>query len=135
MPARSNKKKSKSKKKSRSRRRSCPKGKIRRRSYTTKKGRYVRSSCTKDRGRKGKGPKRLPKPSGDMSLSKSGYSTKLPMHERRKALDRASRKYGTLTTLRHLNLIRNLQAYDSTAKKKMSRDVKYMKAKYAKQKN
>ena len=112
----------------------CPKGKIMRRSYRTSSGKRVKKGCIKDRGRKGKGKKTLPLPSGDISLSSVGYSTKLPMHERRKSLDKASKKYGILPSLRHLNLIRNLQAYDNKSKGIMDHDVKYMKAKYARHK-
>ena len=51
----------------------CKSGKILRKSYTTKKGIKVKASCIKDRGKKGKGPKTLPKIKTDMSLGEYGY--------------------------------------------------------------
>lgn len=122
---------------------SCPSGKIRRKSYTRKA--YTRadgtrvpasrvpSTCIKDRGSKGKGPKTLPKPSKDASLSKYGYRVHKKASTRRRSLKRASKRYGTLPVLRRLNLITNYTA-DEENKKKMRSDVEFMKKTYAAEK-
>lgn len=76
----------------------------------------------------------LPQPSSDMSLSKYGYSTNKPLSKRRTSLKKASKRYGKLTVLRRLNLIRNLSKKGSEQKGKMSKDVEFMKKLYKKEK-
>ena len=55
----------------------CKSGKILRKSYKTKKGVKVKASCIKDQGKKGKGPKTLPKIPRDIAevLSDVNVST------------------------------------------------------------
>lgn len=116
---------------------SCKKGEIRRKSYTRKGSIHVKAACTKAKGkairRGSRTPSKervLPLPSNDMSLTKFGYSTKKSDATRQLALRSAAKKYGYLVTLRHLNLVRNIQATNSDAKKIMANDVKYLSQKY-----
>jgi hypothetical protein len=77
-------------------------------------------------------PKRilLPKPQREPSahhLSKFGYKLTHKKDSRHSSLKRASNKYGTLTVLKRLNLIRNLTNPELVSnKKKLSSDVKFM---------
>jgi hypothetical protein len=77
-------------------------------------------------------PKRilLPKPQDDSRahhLSKFGYKLSHKKDSRHSSLKRASNKYGTLTVLKRLNLIRNLTNPELVSnKKKLSSDVKFM---------
>lgn len=77
-------------------------------------------------------PKRilLPKPQNEPSahhLSKFGYKLTHKKDSRHASLKRASNKYGTLTVLKRLNLIRNLTNPELVSnKKKLSSDVKFM---------
>ena len=92
------------------------------------------SYCKKDIGKKGKGPKTLPPISDDMSLSKFGYSLSKSDNKRKTSLNKASKKHGTLTVLRRINLIRN---YSKSQKKNynvLSEDLEYTKNKYKKEK-
>ena len=66
-------------------------------------------------------------------LSDYGYSLSKPQEARKSSLKRASSKEGTLQVLRRLNLIRNYTAVESN-KKKMSKDMEFMKAQYSKEK-
>jgi hypothetical protein len=66
-------------------------------------------------------------------LSDYGYTVKKSEKQRKASLSRASSKEGTLQVLRRLNLIRNYTAVDKN-KKKMSKDVEFLKLKYAKEK-
>lgn len=121
---------------------SCPPRKISRKAYSRKtssgKRVSVKRTCVPDKGKPGKTPKSkqvLPKPSKEISLSKYGYSTQKTETKRRASLRAASRDLeDPLVVLRRLNLIRNYQA-DPATKRKMSKDVTYMKQEYAKYKN
>ena len=73
---------------------------------------------------------RLPKPGNDVHLSDVGYSLNKTQKQRRLSLDRASKKTGSLPVLRRLNLIRNLTKKESKNKKKLTKDVDYLKKKY-----
>ena len=75
--------------------------------------------------------KLLPQPSKDMDLKKFGYSTHKSKTARHISLKNASKKYGTLSVLKRLNLIRNLSRHGSPQKQIMSDDVEYMKKLYA----
>ena len=66
-------------------------------------------------------------------LSNYGYELSKPESKRKSSLKRASSKEGTLQVLRRLNLIRNYTAVESN-KKKMSKDMEFMKTQYAKEK-
>ena len=108
-----------------------------RKSYRRKSGSriaatHVKASCVPATGkairRGSKTPKAervLPKPSEDVSLEAFGYGTHQPTHIRHKALEAASKKFGSLPILRRLNLLRNYQAHPA-AKKVMSADVEFM---------
>jgi hypothetical protein len=59
-------------------------------------------------------------------LRKYGYSTHKPAPERHSAIRKASRKYGTLSTMRKLNAIRVLQKRGNPALyKKLNSDFHY----------
>ena len=66
-------------------------------------------------------------------LSDYGYTVAKPEAKRKASLKRASSKEGTLPVLRRLNLIRNYTSVESN-KKKMSKDMEFMKLQYAKEK-
>lgn len=76
----------------------------------------------------------LPKISGDIHLSDYGYTLKNKEKSRKTSLKRASKKEGTLTTLRHLNLIRNYTKSVPKNYKKLSKDVEFLKKEYVKEK-
>jgi hypothetical protein len=113
---------------------SCPKGQIKRASYKKVGQKRVSSKCIEDMGKPGKGPYTLPKLSDDMHLSRFGYSLDKPEKQRRLSLKKASKKNKTLKVLRRLNLIRNYTAVAEN-KKKLSRDVDYMKRLYDEKKD
>jgi hypothetical protein len=69
----------------------------------------------------------------DIHLSDYGYSLDKTQVQRKTSLKRASKKEGTLKVLRRLNLIRNYTAVDAN-KKKMSKDMEFMKTEYKKSK-
>jgi hypothetical protein len=73
---------------------------------------------------------RLPKPGDNIHLSDVGYSLNKTQKQRRLSLDKASKKNGSLPILRRLNLIRNLTKKESKNKKKLTKDVNYLKKKY-----
>jgi hypothetical protein len=75
----------------------------------------------------------LPKPSKFMSLTKFGYKTSKKQRSRHTSLKKASKRYGKLSVLRHINLIRNLQKNNKPIHKTMSSDVKFM-SRYYKEK-
>jgi hypothetical protein len=81
-------------------------------------------------------PKRklLPKPGDKIHLSKDGYTTHKVATSRRKSLRKTSKKHGSLTVLKRLNLIRNLTKKGSSAHEVMSSDVDYMKKVYEREK-
>lgn len=69
----------------------------------------------------------------DIHLSEYGYSLDKTQAQRKTSLKRASKKEGTLKVLRRLNLIRNYTAVEAN-KKKMSKDMEFMKTQYKKSK-
>ena len=73
---------------------------------------------------------RLPKPSQETHLANTGYELRKSQKQRRQSLDVASKKNGTLPVLKRLNLIRNLTKRGTVNKKKLTKDVEYMKTKY-----
>lgn len=75
---------------------------------------------------KGKARKTLPPIADDISLTKFGYKVKRSVSSRKQSLRKASKKYGSLKVLRHLNLIRNYTKPKGN-KKVLSEDVDYMK--------
>ncbi len=98
----------------------CPSGTMKRKAYTRKsftredgthvEGSKVPASCIEDRGMKsrlwqienqsmGIGPLKK------HQLTKFGYDTDLPEKERHMAIDKAIKKYGSLSTIRKLNAI------------------------------
>lgn len=118
----------------------CPKGKIkvkrfsRSRKNSSNKS-FVKPYCRKDVGKPGKTPpnkKTLPKPGTDISLVKMGYSAYDPKSKRQNVLRRASKKYGYLTVLRHLNLRANYQQWNKKVYNNMREDVKYLSMQYQK---
>ena len=70
----------------------------------------------------------------NLHLSDYGYSLANKDAERKRSLKRASKKEGSLPVLRRLNLIRNYTA-DPSNKKKMTKDVEFLKSKYKKEKS
>lgn len=77
---------------------------------------------------------RLPKPSTNYHLADDGYKVSANKMSRHKALKQGSKKAGTLTVLKRLNLIRNLTKKGSKNKERMTDDVEYLKKLYATQK-
>jgi len=67
----------------------------------------------------------LPKIGKEIDLHSFGYGTHVASKKRQSALEKASKKFGDLKVLRHLNLIRNYQA-DPSAKKVMSTDIVFL---------
>ena len=64
-------------------------------------------------------------------LSSVGYSSSAKASTRRKAVDRAVKKYGPLSTLRKLNAVAVYTRRTSPAKSKVFKsDVKYVQKKY-----
>lgn len=107
---------------------------------TTKiKSTKVNTYCRKDLGSPGKTPeskKKLPKPSdGYFSLSRMGYSAYDKDNNRHKILNQASKEYGTLDVLRHLNLRANYQQWNKEAYDNMKNDVDFLSREYARSKN
>ncbi len=83
------------------------------------------------------GPKKaktLPPINHDISLRKYGYSLQNTKDVRSKSLKRASKSYGTLKVLRHLNLVRNYSSSVPINYKKLSNDVNFMKKEYSRSK-
>ena len=78
--------------------------------------------------------KRLPKPSNEIHLADDGYAVHKSDLSRHRSLKRASKKNGTLTVMKRLNLIRNLTKKGSKNKNVLSRDVNYLKKIYRKEK-
>jgi len=89
----------------------------------------VPPTCIRDVGKPGKGPKTLPKPGDKIHLTNFGYGIHKPTNERRRALRKASQKYGILPVSQRLNLLRNFQ-YIPENKEIFSRDVEFMKKMY-----
>ena len=77
----------------------------------------------------------LPKLSNDIHLKSYGYSLEKPMYQRRESLKKASKDIGTLTVLKRTNLIRNYSKSKKENYKKLSKDVKFLKKEYSKQKS
>ncbi len=81
--------------------------------------------------------KLLPKPRRDpnaLHLSRFGYELDNSDIKRHIALNKAAKSSKALEALRRLNLIRNITKKGSKNKKKMSKDVEYMKKAYSKHK-
>lgn len=99
---------------------------------TRVKATYVPATCVADRGEPGKTKKSkkiLPEIGDKVSLRKFGYSVHNSQSDRRDALDKAVKKFGSLEVLRHLNLIRNYQANDAQGDRvaqKMGKDIEYL---------
>ena len=116
-------------------RRRCPPGMILRRSYRRRDGSRVRGSrvaavCIRDLGKKGHGPKILPKPTSG-ALRRFKYSTKKKPTARRRSLRRAVRSYGYQDTVAHLNLIRNLTRRSQPRNSaKYTEDMEWLKKTY-----
>lgn len=77
---------------------------------------------------------RLPVPSSDVSLSKCGYKLRYADSTRKRALRTASKKYGVLTVLKRINLIRNITKTGTKNKNIMKKDVDYLKKLYIREK-
>jgi Family of unknown function (DUF5771) len=109
---------------------------FRRKAYTRKaytradgtrvKASHVKSTLMKARGAK-RGKKVIPTESlKKAKLRKHGYSTHKPAPQRHSAIRKASREYGTLSTMRKLNAIRVLQKRGNpTLYKKLNADFHY----------
>lgn len=69
----------------------------------------------------------------DIHLSDYDYTLEKNQKDRKKTLDQASKKEGTLKILRRLNLIRNYTSVEKN-KNKMTKDIEYLKEKYIKEK-
>jgi len=82
----------------------CPRGYILRSGYTTKNNVVVRPTCVKDMGKKGKGPKLIPKLKKGL-LTKYGYSSKETTQKRHSALKKAAKEYGAGNLVQKLNSI------------------------------
>ena len=126
----------------------CPRGKIMRKAYSRKaytktSGSRVRSarvgsSCVPDRGAVGKTrPSQfIGRPTKKGMLRHYGYDTDKSKSERESILRRAVKGEpgGALEVLRHLNLIRNLQAEDEKGRRvkaAMADDIKFLSTLYA----
>jgi hypothetical protein len=117
-----------------------PTDQIRRKAFTrrSKTGRKTRvtAKMIRDRGAKGKWksvhrgtPGIGPLKSGE--LTAVGYKVGSKTSTRRKAVDRAVKKYGPLTTLRKLNAVAVYTRRTSPAKSRAFKsDVKYLQKKY-----
>ncbi len=99
----------------------CGRGKIRREAYT-RNGTRVASTCIIDRGKKGKGPKTLPKP---RKGSLYGWKKKGSNTERHGALLTSVRKSDCETTISRLTLLRNISADRGTDAKALE-DQKWL---------
>lgn len=78
---------------------------------------------------------RLPKPDPNIHLSKDGYKVSASKVSRHKALKKGSKKYGTLATMRRVNLIRNLTKRGTKNRDILGEDVEYMKKLYRQEKS
>ena len=76
---------------------------------------------------------KLPIPDDSIHLSNEGYSLKKSDQARKNALKKSAKKYGSLTVMRRVNLIRNITSVPSN-KKKLSKDVDYLKGVYSREK-
>jgi len=105
----------------------CKRGQIKRKGYTTKSGKKVQASCIRDRGQPGKGPYTLPPIKNKGYLTQFGYKLKDSFEKRKKALDKAIKKYGALAVERHINLVRNYSKSEKANYKKYTKDLEYAK--------
>lgn len=86
----------------------CPRGYILRTGYETKKGVEVGPACVPDTGKPGKTPaaeRILPKPEPG---ALKGWSKDRPAKERRKALEKITKREGCATVIRRLTLLQNI---------------------------
>lgn len=91
----------------------CGRGKIWRKGYTTKKGTKVKGACIIDRGKPGKGPKTLPKPTAG---ALKGWGKGLSQKERMRILKSLTKEKGCATVIRDLNLLSNITTDKPTRK-------------------
>jgi hypothetical protein len=84
---------------------------------------------------KKKSQSRLPTPSKELSLSDNGYRLHNAVSTRHKALRKCAKKFGALTVLKRVNLIRNITQSNSNNEKRLSEDVNYLKGLYKRNKN
>lgn len=109
---------------------------IRRSAYMTRRGTRVPAKMIRDMGAPGKWrAEHMGAPGiGELEeggLSSVGYSSSAKASTRRKAVDRAVKKYGPLSTLRKLNAVAVYTRRTSPAKSKVFKsDVKYVQKKY-----
>jgi len=105
---------------------------IRRKAYTTRRGTHYKARMIADVGAPGKwraehrgAPGIGTLKEGD--LAKVGYSVKAKTSTRRKAVDRAVKKYGKTSTIRKLNAVAVYTRRTSPAKSKVFKaDMKYV---------
>ena len=103
-----------------------------RKAYTRSDGTHVKATHVaatriKDRGAPGKGPKVIPAESLKKNkLSAFGYSVSKSSDERKSAIRKAAREYGTLSTFRKLNALHTLnKRTNPTAYARLTKDVDY----------
>jgi hypothetical protein len=108
---------------------------IRRRAYTRKNGTRVPARLIRDVGAPGKWSyENMGAPGigklGKGSLTSLGYSSSAPTKTRRRAVDRAIKTYGKLSTLRKLNAVAIYTRRTSPAKSRVFKsDVRYVQKK------
>lgn len=76
----------------------------------------------------------LPEVNKKVSLIKYGYKLKKNKSSRQQSLNRATKQYGTLSVLRRVNLIRNYSIKNKKKHSTLTKDVEYLKSKYADEK-
>lgn len=76
----------------------------------------------------------LPEVNKKVSLRKYGYRLNKRSTKRKQSLNRASKKYSTLSVLRRVNLIRNYSKKNKKKYETLTNDVDYLKDKYATEK-
>lgn len=105
---------------------------IRRKAYTTRRGTRYAARMIRDVGAPGKWrAEHMGAPGiGELkegALSSVGYSSSAKTATRRKAVDRAIKKYGKLSTLRKLNAVAVYTRRTSPAKSRVFKaDMKYV---------
>lgn len=103
---------------------------IKRKGYTRSDGVRVKPTWIKDRGKPGKGKRRISiKAPG--SLKKYGYSLKKSAMSRRRSLDKAVKKYGDTKTFRKVNALSVFfKDTDPSYAKKATADKNYIRRKF-----
>jgi len=98
---------------------------------TSRKSKKIRKSKSRKSNKRKLSRQTLPRPSNKgFSLSSMGYSIDKNKNDRRKILEKASEKYGTLPVLRHLNLRANYQQWNKDTYDKMKSDVDHLSKSY-----